>query len=114
MRPLPNELQKYILEFIPGSNCRFCNKQLLKINNKFCNKLCLFQYNYITWDDIIYIRNAVIILIITWSPVILLPSINKNDGIPQSKLAWGCGIVTFIILTLYTERHFFRKAMFYK
>ena len=109
MIQLPTELQRYILEFIPDSYCNFCYKKISKINNKFCNTGCVLQYNNRLWRDLIYIRNIVLILTITWSHVLLLPAINDNDGILQSKFKWYSGISSFIILTFYTEQYCYCK-----
>lgn len=110
MKILPYELQRYILEFIPDDYCMFCSKKLMKINNKFCNNLCVIQYNNNFWGDLIYIRNSIMVILVTWSPIILLPSGNDDMSILESKYAWYCGISSFIILTLYTEQYFLYKA----
>jgi predicted nucleic acid-binding Zn ribbon protein len=110
MKILPSEIQRYILEFIPHDYCMFCSKKLSKINNKFCNNLCVLQYNNNFWGDLIYIRNSVMVVFIIWSPIILFPSVNDNVSILESKYAWYCGISSFIILTLYTEQYFLYKA----
>lgn len=114
MKQLPYELQRYILEFIPPTYCKFCNKRLFKINNNFCNNICVLRYNNILWGDLVYIRNSVLIITISWSPMLLYPSINDNDNIFQAKYKWYCGILSFIILTIYTEQYFFYKIIFKK
>jgi len=111
MIQLPIELQRYILEFIPDSYCKFCYKKISKINNKFCNKVCnrlsILRYNNRLWRQLIYIRNTLLILTITRSPVLLLPAINDNDDIIQSKYKWYSGISSFISLTLYLDHYYF-------
>jgi len=110
MRQLPYDLQRYILDFIPDDYCLFCSKKLTKINNKFCNNLCVIRYNNIFWGDLIYIRNIVMITGIIWCPTVLLPSVDDDISILKSKYAWYCGITSFITLTLYTEQYFLYKA----
>lgn len=107
---LPYEIQRYILEFIPDNYCMFCSKKLSKINNRYCNNLCVLQYNNNFWGDLIYIRNSVMIIVVTWSPIVLFPSVNDDIYVLESKYTWYCGIASFIILTLYTEQYFLYKA----
>jgi hypothetical protein len=110
MMSLPYEIEKHILEFIPDCYCKFCNKKLSKINNNFCNKLCLIRLNDCIWGDYMYIRNSIMIITVSYSPLVLSPSVSDNEYITEKKYIWYCGIISFILLTLYTEQYFFYRT----
>lgn len=105
---LPFEIKRYILKYLPKERCMYCYNYMVPINNKFCNVKCKIQYNINFWGDLIYIRNSLFILLIVWSPVLCYVYFNKKY-IPCSSLMGFCSVISFIVLTFYTEQYFMRK-----
>ena len=100
---LPSELQIKIIEYLKSDRCRFCYKDLPKINNfNFCNKNCLIKYNIVVQSHIIYMRNGLTVLLVLWYPIIIHPSII------YSKYLWYISLITLILLSVYIESCFLR------
>ena len=101
---LPDELQIKIIEYLKSEKCRFCYKDLPKINNfNFCNKNCLIKYNIAIQSDITYMRNGLIVLLVLWYPITINPSII------YSKYLWYISFITCLLLSIFIEYYFLRK-----
>ena len=98
---LPDELQLEILKYLQNKNCKYCNNQLQKINNNFCNYKCIRNYNLSMQHKINYLHTGLGLLIGIWVPVIIYP-------IEIIKFLWLLSLVTYIFLMFYIEIYFIR------
>ena len=97
---LPPEIQLEILEYLQRKNCKYCFKEIYKINDDFCNNKCFIKYNFLLQKELMYLHKGIGLLLCLWVPVMFCPYITIIQTL------WIISLLNFVFLLFYIEIYF--------